>query len=288
MNSERQPSLCVDLHCHSTYSDGVLAPSALAERAATQGVDVWALTDHDEVSGIALARAAAVAQGVRFVAGVEISVTWGGRTVHVVGLGIDEGHPVLLEGLTGTRAGRAQRARDMAAKFDALGVSGTFEGALGVAGNADLISRTHFARHLLHTGHVQTLQAAFDRYLRDDGPAFVPMQWATLAQAVEWIRTARGVAVIAHPGRYKYSRLQFDALFSEFKDLGGLAIEVNTGSHHPEQYAQYASVARRFGFMASCGSDFHAPQEGRCDLGQVQPLASDLRPVWDVLDIGQS
>jgi predicted metal-dependent phosphoesterase TrpH len=271
---------CADLHCHSTVSDGVLAPEALAQRAQAQGVQLWALTDHDEIAGIAAARQAAESLALPFLAGVEVSVTWCGRTVHVVGLGIDDTDPTLLAGLAQIREGRVLRAQTMGQRFSELGFPGTYEGALEVAGNPGLISRTHFARYLVQSGHFSHMQAVFDRYLKDDGPAAVPTQWATLEQALEWIHAAFGVAVIAHPGRYRFSQTQFDALFSTFKDLGGLAIEVNTGSHEPWQFQTYGEVAKRYGFLASCGSDFHGPEESRCDLGQIPALHRDLTPVW--------
>lgn len=271
---------CVDLHCHSTISDGVLAPAVLARRASDNGVELWALTDHDEVAGIAVARQTAQALSLPFLAGVEISVTWSGRTVHVVGLGIDESHPTLLAGLASIREQRIERAQAMGQRFADLGYPGTFEGALEVAGNPGLISRTHFARYLVQSGQFSHMQAVFDRYLKDDGPAFVPTEWPELERALAWIHAANGVAVIAHPGRYRYTELQFDRLFSAFKDLGGQAIEVNTGSHKPAQFQAYADVAKHYGFLASCGSDFHGPEDSRCDLGRVPALAHDLTPVW--------
>lgn len=272
-----------DLHCHSRQSDGVLTPGELATRASERGVDLWALTDHDDVSGVAQAREAAMAVGLTFVAGVEISVTWANRTVHVVGLGIDEANPVLAQGLADLRAQRDERAFLIANKLARVGFEGTYEGALKHVQNPALVSRTHFARHLFEAGYVSSMQAAFDRYLGDQGTAYVPTVWASLKDAVHWIVSAGGVAVIAHPGRYKYSDLEFDALFAEFRGLGGQAIEVHTGSHRPEENVQYAQVARDYGFLASCGSDFHGPKEGRHDLGSVPALPKDLTPVWHAL-----
>ncbi len=269
-----------DLHCHSLYSDGVLTPGALVERASANGVTLWALTDHDELSGLAQAGQAARAAGLAFVPGVEISVTWAGKTVHIVGLGIDPDNPRLVDGLAGVRAGRHRRAREMSERLAQLGMPGALEGALPLAGNPDLISRTHFARYLVEAGHCSTMQQAFDRYLGDGKPAVVPVQWATLAQAVTWIHGAGGRAVIAHPGRYHYTEVQFDALLQQFRELGGEGIEVVTGSHTPHQYQTYAQVAQRYGLLASCGSDFHAPREGRLDLGQLPPLPAGLTPIW--------
>jgi len=271
---------CADLHCHSTVSDGVFAPDEVARHAKASGVTLWSLTDHDELSGQKLAQETALALGLQYLTGVEISVTWANQTVHIVGLGINPEEPTLLEGLRRTRAGRAERARRIGDRLAILGMPGAFEGALPFAGNPELISRTHFARFLVQAGYFSEVQDVFDRLLKDDGPAHEPMQWASLDAALTWIRTAGGVSVIAHPGRYKYTSTQFGALFDEFKDLGGRAIEVITGSHSPPQFAEYAQVARRYGFEASCGSDFHSPNESRVQLGSLPPLPADLKPVW--------
>ncbi len=272
--------LNVDMHCHSNVSDGLLLPEQVAARAHANGVDVWALTDHDEISGVAAAREAAEALGMRHVAGVEISVTWANQTVHIVGLRIDETNAALVQGLAATRNGRERRARDIAAALGKIGIAGAYEGALKHVGNPDLMSRTHFARFLVESGHCVDTKQVFRDFLCEGKPGFVPHRWATLSEAVSWIRGAGGVAVIAHPGRYQYSELEFGALFDEFKQLGGLAIEVTTGSHTPDQYQEYARVAKRFGFLASIGSDFHGPGESRVDLGRLPPLPSGLTPVW--------
>ena len=270
----------VDLHCHSSVSDGVLAPAAVAARAHANGVDLWALTDHDELEGIAPARAAAKALGLGFVPGVEISVTWANQTVHVVGLQIDETNLQLANGLKDTRSGRERRAREMAAQLELAGIPGTFDGALKFVGNPDLIGRTHFARYLIEIGVRENVAAVFKDYLIEGKPGFVPHRWATLSQAVDWILGAGGVAVIAHPGRYRFARLAYDELFNTFKDLGGTAIEVMTGSHTVDQYAEYAKVARHHGFKASRGSDFHSPGESRIDLGALPACPPGLVPVW--------
>jgi predicted metal-dependent phosphoesterase TrpH len=269
-----------DLHCHSNVSDGVLAPAVVAARAKARGVDVWALTDHDEVGGIAEARAAADALGLAFVPGVEISITWAGQTVHIVGLGIDEKNEELLRGLARTRSGRELRAREMSDQLAAAGIAGAYDGALRYAGNPDLISRTHFARFIIDRGICRDVPSVFRSYLIEGKPGFVPHRWATLEQAVSWITGAGGVAVIAHPGRYKFDPMAYDALFGEFQRLGGSAIEVVTGSHTPEQYDEYAKVAQRYGFLASRGSDFHGPGESRIDLGDLPPLPASVSPVW--------
>lgn len=270
----------VDLHCHSNVSDGVLTPQALAARAKQNGVDVWALTDHDEVDGIARARVAAADNRLRFVAGVEISVTWAAQTVHIVGLQIDETNSTLLQGLQATRSGREQRARAIAAQLAQQGIPDAYRGALKYVGNPDLISRTHFARYIVELGHQPDMSAVFRHYLTEGKPGFIPHNWATLKDAVGWIRGAGGTAVIAHPGRYKYGALAFDAFLDEFKQLGGTAIEVVTGSHTTAQYPVYAKVAQDYGFMASRGSDFHGPHESRVDLGALPPLPAGVTPVW--------
>lgn len=272
--------LNVDLHCHSNISDGVLTPAAMARRAKANGVDVWALTDHDELDGIPEARAAAASLNLQYVPGVEISVTWAAQTVHIVGLQIDETNQALIDGLAATRSGRERRAREMAEQLSIAGIPGAFEGASKFVGNPDLISRTHFARYILDLGIQPTISDVFKHYLIEGKPGYVPHRWATLADAVGWIRGAGGIAVIAHPGRYNFSDLAFDALFNEFKQLGGVAIEVMTGSHTVDQYAQYAKVAQQYGFLASRGSDFHGPGESRVDLGALPPLPDTLTPVW--------
>ena len=273
-----------DLHCHSLQSDGELTPEALAQRAAQRQVDLWALTDHDELSGVASARAAAASLGITFLGGVEISVTWASRTIHVVGLGIDENNQTIQYGLAHMRKSREQRSHIMAQKLEDAGIPNAYAGALSYVGNPDLISRTHFARYIVDQGYGASMQAVFDQYLSETGVAFVPTQWATLTDALNWIDAAGGVAVIAHPGRYNYTELEFDALFTEFKALGGKAIEVSTGSHRPDQYAYYANVANDYGFLASVGSDFHGPGESRIDLGTVTPLPKHVTPVWHAFD----
>ncbi|HXA46535.1 MAG TPA: PHP domain-containing protein, partial [Burkholderiaceae bacterium] len=199
--------LNVDLHCHSTVSDGVLTPTQLAARAKANGVDVWALTDHDEVSGIAEARAAAAALDLRYIPGVEISVTWAGKTIHIVGLQIDENNAALAAGLASTRNGREARAREIGVQLQKVGIANAYEGALSFCGNPDLLSRTHFARYIMQLGLCDSVHEVFKRYLTEGKPGYVPHRWATLQQAVTWIRDAGGIAVVAHPGRYKLSDL---------------------------------------------------------------------------------
>lgn len=269
-----------DLHCHSTASDGVLTPAVLVARAHELGVDVLSLTDHDDVRGQADAARAAQAVGLRYITGVEISVTWSGHTLHVVGLGVDPEHPELLAGLKANRAGRAERASQMGEALARVGIPGALEGAYAYAVNKDLIGRTHFARFLVEEGYVKDLKTVFRKYLVKGKPGYVPHEWASLAQAVDWIHAAGGQAVLAHPGRLGFGREKMRALLAEFRDLGGEAIEVVTGSHTPEQVPVYAELADEFGLYASCGSDFHAPGEGGRELGRLAPLPAICRPLW--------
>ena len=252
----------------------------MAARAKANGVDVWALTDHDEVSGIAEARAAATALGLRYIPGVEISVTWAGTTIHIVGLQIDENNVALVAGLASTRNGREARAREIGVQLATVGIANAYEGALSFCGNPDLLSRTHFARYIMQLGLCASVHEVFKNYLTEGKPGYVPHRWATLQQAVTWIRDAGGIAVVAHPGRYKLSDLAFDEFMLEFKRHGGVAVEVTTGSHSVDQYDTYAEVARRYGLLASRGADFHGPNESRVDLGQLPPLPKDVVPVW--------
>lgn len=273
-----------DLHCHSNVSDGTLAPDALARRAHAQGVDLWALTDHDELGGLLEARRTAEELGMRFVPGVEISVSVATQTVHIVALNIDPEHPTLIDGLQQIRAGRDQRARDMAAALeDHLGIEGVYAGALRFAGNPALLSRTHFARLLVERGICHQTHEVFSRFLTPGKPGYVEHEWASLDDALNWIRSAGGIAVIAHPGRYRFSATEEWALLDRFKSLGGQGIEVVTGSHTVSQARKYAKLALEFGFYASRGSDFHSPGESVCDLGRLAPLPVDLAPVWDLL-----
>ena len=270
----------VDLHCHSTASDGLLKPEELVARAAANGVEILALTDHDGVSGLAEARARAESEGVRFVDGVEISVTWEGSTVHIVGLQIDPQDPVLRSGLESVREGRAVRAEKMGEALAAEGIPGSLAGAKTYAENPDLISRSHFARHLVKTGRAPNVRSVFQHYLVKGKPGFVPHEWASLGDAVNWIRASGGIAVVAHPGRYKFAKPELHAFLAEFRDRGGEGIEVVTGSHSPEQFVEFARISREFGLRASRGSDYHGKGESKADLGALPQLPGDLKPVW--------
>ena len=275
--------LNADLHCHSIVSDGTLTPEELAPRAAANGVELWALTDHDEIGGQHRAIAAAHAAGMAYLTGTEISVTFAGVTVHIVGLGFDPDDAALRQGLAETRDGRIPRARDMAAQLAQVGIPGAYEGALKYVGNPQLVSRTHFARFLVETGVCRDTPEVFRKYLTEGKPGYVPHRWAALGDAVRWITQAGGVAVIAHPARYKFTANEEYALFSEFKTHGGQGVEVVTGSHTPAEYVTYADMAREFGLAASRGSDFHSPGESYTDLGKLPFLANTLTPVWELL-----
>ena len=278
-----QHDLNADLHSHSTASDGTLASATLAQRAHANGVELWALTDHDDLSGLPAARAAAERVGLPFVDGVEISVTFAGTTVHIVGLGIDPSNDELVAGIAGVRAGREERARQMGDGLAQVGIKGAYEGAIAYASNPNLVSRTHFGRFLVANGIAPDMRSVFGRYLTEGKPGYVEHRWARLGDAVRWIRAAGGVAVIAHPGRYKFTPTEEFALFSEFQAHGGEGVEVVTGSHHAGDIDKYTEMALEFGLLASRGSDFHDPIESRLDLGlRPNPLALSLRltPVW--------
>lgn len=275
--------LNADLHCHSVVSDGTLTPEALAARARANGVELWALTDHDEIGGQQRAAAAAREQGLAYLTGVEISVTFAHETVHIVGLGFDADNAALKLGLAETRGGRGPRAQEMARQLELAGIPGSYEGALRYVGNPALISRTHFARFLVETGVCRDMGEVFRKYLTEGKPGFAPHRWARLQDAVRWVTDAGGMAVIAHPARYRFTANEEYALFSEFKAHGGQGVEVITGSHSAAEYKTYASMAQEFGLAASRGSDFHSPQESRTDLGALPLLPETLPSIWELL-----
>ena len=271
--------LNIDLHCHSNVSDGILSPADVVARAAANGVHALALTDHDDVAGIAAAQAAADEAGLTLIPGVEISVSWGGQTVHIVGLRIDPQHPVLAAGLADIRRGRIERARRMGDDLAKSGIAGAYEGAYDFAVNKQMVGRTHFARWLVDQGHAPDMRSAFRRFLTRGHPGYVEHQWTSLENAVGWIRASGGMAVIAHPGRYAFNARELHLLLDAFRSLGGEGIEVITGSHHPSEYGKFADLARAFGLKASRGADFHAPGEG-IDIGRLPALPHYCQPVW--------
>lgn len=275
--------LNADLHSHSNVSDGTLTPGALAQRAAECGVELWSLTDHDEVSGQHDARQAALEAGMAYLSGCEISVTFAGETVHILGLGVDPDDAALRDGLAATRGGRSARAQQMADGLAQVGIPGAYEGALKYVGNPELISRTHFARFLVETGVCSDTHEVFRRFLTDGRPGHVPHRWARLGDAVRWITQSGGIAVIAHPARYRFTPTQEYALFTEFVAHGGRGVEVITGAHSAAEQIQYADMAQEFDLLASRGSDFHAPGESRTELGSLPDLPGKLTPVWEAL-----
>ena len=276
--------LNADLHCHSTVSDGLLSPAEVMRRAKSNGVELMALTDHDELGGLAEARATADEIGLRFVDGVEISISWGDdQTVHIVALGIDPANAELIAGLHQVRSGRDARAGRMAAELDKVGIHGAYEGALRHAGNPALVSRSHFARYIVEQGHAKDVKSVFDHWLAKGKPGYVGHAWTTLEDALRWIDGAGGIAVIAHPGRYRLSKAELRLLFAAFKDQGGRGIEILSGSHKDEEVREFSRIAREFGFLASRGSDFHGPGESWIDLGKMPDLPEDLTPVWSQL-----
>jgi predicted metal-dependent phosphoesterase TrpH len=255
----------------------------LAARASANGVELWALTDHDEIGGQQRAAAAAKAHGMKYLTGVEISVTFLNNTVHIVGLGFDADNEALQHGLRQTRGGRGARAMEMSDGLAKAGIKNAYEGALKFVGNPELISRTHFARFLVESGVCKETNEVFRKFLTEGKPGFVPHRWAALKDAVTWITQASGMAVIAHPARYKFTPNEEFALFTEFKGHGGQGVEVVTGSHTPAEYLIYADTAREFGLAASRGSDFHSPDESHTELGTLPLLPGKLTPVWELL-----
>jgi predicted metal-dependent phosphoesterase TrpH len=269
-----------DFHCHSIVSDGFLPPQVVARRAAGNGVDLWALTDHDDIGGLAEAKASAEEAGMAFVTGVEISIEWRSVPIHVVGLGFDAANAVLAGGLDALRQGRVERAKRMGDALAAIGIPGVYEGALCFVTNPGLISRAHFARYLVSIGIARDVSGVFQHYLTPGKPGYVDHRWVTLEDAIGLIKGAGGVAVVAHPGRYKMSGADMRHFLDDFKDLGGQGIEVSCGSHSPDHIMHFARLARHYEFHASRGSDFHGPEESYVDLGKAPPLPEDLKPVW--------
>ena len=269
-----------DLHSHSTVSDGTYTPTELVRYAAAQGVEVMALTDHDDLGGLEEARVAAAEQGISLVNGVEISVSWNGRTIHIVGLHVDPGHAELQAGLENIRAGRLTRAAAIAAELDKVGISGSLEGARRFA-TERIISRTHFARFLVAGGHAKDVKTVFKKFLVKGKPGHVSHRWADMAEAIGWIKSSGGIAVLAHPGRYDIGKMTLHALFAAFKKAGGEAVEVVSGSHTPDQYRLFAEFAKQYGLLSSVGSDYHGPTHNYFDMGRLPPLPAGCVPVWE-------
>ena len=268
-----------DLHSHSTLSDGTLSPEALVRRAHAQGVDVLALTDHDVTDGLAEAAATAAELGLRLVPGVEISVTWSGVTFHILGLNIDPAHTGLQAGLSKLRAIRTARGEEIARRLEKHGIEGALVGAQAFA-SGPILSRTHFARFLVEAGHAKDMRKVFKKFLTHNRPGYVSGEWATLEEAVEWIRAAGGQAVIAHPARYRISASRLRQFIEAFKACGGEGIEVVSGSHSAGEAAGMAQYAKRYELLASCGSDYHGPEQSWQELGKPMALPVGCVPIW--------
>lgn len=279
-------TILYDLHSHSTASDGTLSPAALVECARQQGVDVLALTDHDVTDGLDEARQAARVAGLRLIDGVEISVTWHGVTIHIVGLNIDPGHAGLQAGLARLREFRAWRGEEIARRLEKKGIPGALEGAQAFS-NGQILSRTHFARFLVEQGHAKDMRKVFGKFLTHNRPGYVPGEWATLAEAVGWIRAAGGEAVIAHPARYRLTATRLRALIEAFMDCGGTALEVVSGSHSAGDVQGMAQYAQRYGLLASQGSDYHGPEQSWLALGRMPSMPVGCTPVWTRWDSEQ-
>ncbi len=268
-----------DLHTHSTASDGTLSPTELVTRAAVAGVRVMALTDHDTTAGVAEAAAAAHRQGMVLIPGAEISVTWGGRTIHILGLGLDVTYPALCDGLGRLVAHRQWRAEEIGRVLAKAGIDGAYQGAKALS-NGRLISRTHFARFLVQQRRADNERDVFKRYLVSGKPGHVAGDWATLEDAVGWIRASGGQAVIAHPARYGLTRTKMCKLIGQFQELGGEGIEVVSGSHSRDEAFVFARYARDNHLLASAGSDYHGPEKPWIQLGALPALPDGCTPIW--------
>ncbi len=272
-------TLCYDLHSHSNASDGVLEPAELVKRAHSMGVNVLALTDHDVLDGIEEARNTAIPLGLVLVPGVEISVSWRRRVIHVIGLNIDVENSALLQGLTGLCEKRQWRTIELGKRLEKVGIMGAHKGAVGLS-KGRIVSRTHFARYMVDQGYVRDFKAAFKRYLGQGKKAYVDCEWATLEEAVGWIIDAGGQAVIAHPARYKMGRGLFNEFLSIFKASGGCGIEVISSSHSQQEIMTMAGYAQQYELLASVGSDFHEPTGRWAELGRMAVLPSHCVPIW--------
>lgn len=270
-----------DLHTHSTASDGSLSPAELVRQAAAAGVTHLALSDHDTTGGLEEAEAAADAAGIRLVPAVEISATWMDKSLHVVGLAIDPACASLQQGLSGLRELRARRAAEIGQRLAKHGIPDAFEAAAALTPSG-MVTRTHFARVIHAQGLAASVSDVFNRYLAQGKPGYVSTRWAEIEQVVAWIRSAGGTAVVAHPQRYKLTASWMRRLLGEFKEMGGGALEVVAGAAYPQDVQAAASHARRFGLLASAGSDYHGPEHPWLRLGRLPPLPPDVTPVWSL------
>ncbi len=272
-------NLHCDLHSHSTISDGTLTPTELVLRAHEKEVEVFALTDHDATEGLKEAAEAASKVGLNFVAGIELSVTWSHQTIHIVGLGINPDDETLNQGLKVLREFRGRRGEEIALKLEKKGLENPLEGAKKFA-NGEILSRTHFARYLVEQGKAKDIRQVFKRYLVRGKPGYVAGKWASLEEALSWIHGAGGIAVIAHPARYKISATRLRQLIAEFKELGGIGFEAISGSHSPDEELRMAQLANKFELYVSKGSDFHSPENVYRELGYLPDIPSGSIPIW--------
>ncbi|MGC9239315.1 MAG: PHP domain-containing protein [Acidithiobacillus sp.] len=282
--TDSSPRSRVDLHMHSTFSDGSLPVDELVARVAAAGVEVMALTDHDNTAGVALAAKEAQRHGLRLIPGVEISSVWEEQGIHIVGLAMDIEHPALQRGLERIVQLRDQRALEIAERLQQQGIAGAWDGARAIAGSP-LVGRAHFAQWLVQAGHCKDSQDAFQRYLGRGKPAYVPSDWIPMAEAVGWIRAAGGEAVLAHPGRYKLSGARLKRLLEDFRAVGGAGLEVCSGSQAAADREHLGRLAIRLGMAGSVGSDFHGPKLGHAEIGQLLPLPDGVETIWDRLGV---
>jgi len=271
-----------DLHCHSTASDGALSPAAIVLRAHQHGVTALALTDHDTTAGLSEAQASAATTGLKLILGIELSTLWENQCFHIVGIGINPEHPPLAEATRNLQNTRTERAEKIADKLAKKRIPGAMEAVKKAAGDG-MITRSHFADFLVSQHHVSTPQEAFDRYLAKGKPAYVATPWAELGLAVNWITESGGIAVLAHPLRYKLSANWMKRLLTAFKNAGGQGIEVITGRISSDEIRLAATLASRFELAGSTGSDFHCPDQW-VELGRLAPLPGHIKPVWELLN----
>ena len=269
-----------DLHSHSLASDGSLSPAELVAAAHAGGVDVLALTDHDTTDGLAEAAQCAGRLGLQLVPGVEISVSWQSQTIHVLGLGIDPACEALQAGLSGLREFRNWRAEEIGRRLARAGIPGCYEGARRLA-RGNIVGRTHFAHHLVAGGHARSTRHVFKRFLVNNKPGYVSGNWASLEDTLSWIDGAGGLAVVAHPARYRMTASKLRRFLNEFRECGGIGMEVISGSHTRDNITAMAALCRHQDMLASCGSDYHGPENPWIKLGQLPPLPASCVPVWE-------
>jgi len=268
-----------DLHTHTTASDGSLSPVELVAHASECGTDVLAVTDHDITDGISEAIVAANDAQITFVPGIEISVTWLHQTIHVVGLHIDPENIELQNGIKKLQDYRNERAEKISLKLEKAGIPGALEAARRIA-KGKILSRTHFAHFLVEQGLAPSMKQVFKKYLVRNKPGYVSDEWADLEEAVAWIRASGGLAVIAHPARYQLSANKMRQMLAAFRDCGGVAIEVVSGSHGASDIQRFTHVAEYFGLYASRGSDYHGKETAYADPRRLPALPEGCRPIW--------